>query len=348
VRNIVALSASLTAAMVRAHVSSGGPMTLRRSYAALAALALFSFAAIAAEQWPTRPILAISPFAAGAANDLIARIVLDQAGHDLGRPFVIENRPGAGGVTGAASVARAEPDGYTLLLAASAMSAAVILHKSLPYDTLHDFAGVAMLGVQPSVLVSAPSKGFKTVADLVNAAKANPGALNFASAGVGSASHIAGEKFILSAKLDVQHVPYRGPVEAFADLMTGRIDFYLVPISPAVPMIEQGKITALAVSTPERSPLLPDVPTIAEAGYPDAAYLFWGAIIAPKNTSREIVGKIHDVVQKSLDLPEVQEKLTRLGVSPDPMTPDQFDKFFAEDVANTVAIGKAAHIEPTD
>ena len=311
-------------------------------------LTIFGLGAAAADQWPERSILVISPFAAGAANDIIARVVLDQAAHELGQPFVIENRPGAGGVVGAASVSRAKPDGYTLLLAAGAMSAAVILHKSLPYDTLHDFTGIAMLGVQPSVLVSAPSKGFKTVADLVAAAKGNPGALNFASAGIGSASHIAGERFVLSAQIDVQHIPYNSPVQAFADLMTGRTDFYVVPITPVIPLIEQGKMTALAVSTPKRSPLLPNVPTFAEAGYPDAAYLFWGGVVAPAKTPRDVVDKIHDVVQKALDAPDVQEKLAHLGVSPDPMTPEQFDKFFADDVATTIAIGKAAHIEPTE
>jgi tripartite-type tricarboxylate transporter receptor subunit TctC len=322
-------------------------MSLFRALCA-ALMVIVCLSAAAAGQWPERPILVISPFSAGAANDIIARVVLDQAGHDMGQPFVVENRPGGGGVVGAASVSRAEPDGYTLLLAGASMSSAVILHKSLPYDTLHDFAGIAMLGVQPSVLVSAPSKGFKTVADLVAAAKANPGTLNFASAGIGSASHIAGERFVLSANIDVQHIPYRGPIEAFTDLMTGRIDFYVVPITPAVPMIEQGKVTALAVSTPKRSPLLPNVPTIAEVGYPDAAYLFWGGVMAPVRTSRNIVDKVHEVVQKALDVPAVQEKLTRLGVSPDPMTPEQFDKFFADDVATTIAIGKVAHIEPTD
>jgi tripartite-type tricarboxylate transporter receptor subunit TctC len=321
---------------------------LRALGAAVAATLAIVGLSAAAEQWPVRPILVVSPFSAGAANDIIARVVLDQAGHDIGQPFVIENRPGGGGVVGAASVSRADPDGYTLLLAGASMSSAVILHKTLPYDTLNDFACMVMLGVQPSVLVAAPGKGFKTVADLVAAAKAKPGALNFASAGIGSASHIAGERFVLAAKLDVQHVPYRGPIEVFADLITGRIDFYLVPITPAVPMIEQGKVTALAVSTPKRSPLLPDVPTIAEAGYPDAAYIFWGALMAPKKTSRDIVNKVHDVVQKSLDLPEVQEKLTRLGVSPDPMSPEQLDKFFADDVAATIAIGKAANIQPTE
>jgi tripartite-type tricarboxylate transporter receptor subunit TctC len=329
-------------------ISGGSVSMLRTTGVVLAATLAVVGLSAAAEQWPARPILVVSPFSAGAANDVIARVVLDQAGHDIGQPFIIENRPGAGGVTGAASVSRADPDGYTLLLAGASMSSAVILHRTLPYDTLNDFACMVMLGVQPSVLIAAPSKGFKTVADLVAAAKANPGQLNFASAGIGSASHIAGERFVLAAKLDVQHVPYRGPIEVFADLITGRIDFYLVPITPAVPMIEQGKVTALAVSTPKRSPLLPNVPTIAEAGYPDAAYLFWGSLMAPKKTPRDIVNKVHDVVQKSLDMPGVQEKLTRLGVSPDPMSPEQLDKFYADDVASTIAIGKAAHIEPTD
>jgi len=323
--------------------------SLRALCTAAAGAAVIALCAAAeAQQWPSRPVLVVSPFSAGAANDIIARVVLDQVGRDLGQAFVIENRPGAGGVVGAASVARADPDGYTVLLSGASMSSAVILHKSLPYDTLHDFAAIAMFGVQPSVLVAAPVKGFKTVADLVAAAKAKPGALNFASAGVGSASHIAGERFRLAAHLELQHIPYRGPVEAFADLMTGRIDFYFVPITPAVPMIAQGKVVALAVSTPKRAPLLPDVPTIAEAGYPEAAYLFWGGLMAPAKTPRDIINKLHDQVQIALDMPAIRDKLRNLGVQPDPMSPQQFDKFFADDVAATIKIGRDAHIEPTD
>jgi tripartite-type tricarboxylate transporter receptor subunit TctC len=320
---------------------------IRALGAALVGAAAIASAALA-QQYPARPILVVSPFTAGAANDIVARVALDQAAQSIGQPFVIENRPGAGGVVGAASVARAEPDGYTLLLAGASMSSAVILHKSLPYDTLHDFESVAVFGVQPSVLVAAPAKGFKTVADLVAVAKAKPGELNFASAGIGSASHIAGERFRLAAGLNVQHIPYRGPTEAFADLMTGRIDFYFVPITPAVSMIQQNKVVALAVSTPQRAPLLPDVPTIAEAGYPDAAYLFWGGLMAPAKTPRDIINKLHGEVQKALDRPDVQEKLAHLGVQPAPMSPEQFDKFFADDVAATIKIGKDAHIEPTD
>ena len=179
---------------------------------------------------------------------------------------------------GASAVAKADPDGYTLLLNSSTMSSQIVLHKSLPYDVVKDFAPIALFGIQPSVLITSPSKGYKTVADIVAAAKAKPGTLNFASAGIGAASHMAAERFRVSAKLDVQHIPYKGPVEAFTDVMAGRIDYYYLPIAPALPNIQSGKIVALAVSTPKRAPSLPNVPTIVEAGYPDATYLFWGGI----------------------------------------------------------------------
>src|SRR5712691_9193108 len=223
----------------------------------------------AAEAWPTRAMQVISPFTAGNANDIVARVVLDQVSKQLGQTFIIENRPGGGGTIGAASVAKADPDGYTFLLHSSSLSSQVVLHRALPYDSIRDFAAVVMFGIQPSVLVAAPSKGFKTVADLVAAAKAKPGVLNYASAGIGSASHMAAERLRLAAGIDVQHIPFRGPVEAFTEVMAGRIDFYFLPIAPAFAVIGEGKVTALAVSTPKRAPALPNVPTTAEAGYPD-------------------------------------------------------------------------------
>jgi tripartite-type tricarboxylate transporter receptor subunit TctC len=317
-------------------------------FAALAAAAIVGAAQATAADWPTRPVLVVSPYSPGNATDIVGRIVLDQVSQQLGQPFVIENRPGAGGVLGVASVTRADPDGYTLLLSSSSMSSAVILHSSLPYDPVADLRAVAMFGAQPSVLITPPSKGYKTVADLVAAAKAKSGELNFASAGIGAASHIAGEKFRLAAGLNVQHVPYRGPNEAFTDVLGGRIDYYFLPIAPAIPMIAQDKVVALAVSTPKRVALLPDVPSVVEAGYPDATYLFWGGVSAPAKTARAVVDKLHDEVQKALDNPAVQEKLQKLGVQPMSMSPDQFQKFFADDVAAMVKLGKAAHIEPTD
>ncbi len=216
--------------------------------AALAGIAaiVICATAMAQQQWPARSILVVSPFGGGTTNDLVADQVLDQVAKQFGQPFVIENRPGGGGTVGVASVVRAAPDGYTLLLSSSFMSSAVILHKSLPYDALHDLEPVAMFGGQPSVLVAAPADGFKSVADLVAAAKAKPGALKFASVGFGSTSFFAGERFRLAAGVDVQHVPYRGPVEALGDLMAGRVDFYFVPIPPAQPLIRQSKVVALA------------------------------------------------------------------------------------------------------
>jgi tripartite-type tricarboxylate transporter receptor subunit TctC len=323
--------------------------TIQALCAAFTGLAAISASATAmADNWPSRPVLMVSPYSPGNATDIVGRIVLEQVGQQLGQPFVIENRAGAGGVVGVASVTRADPDGYTLLLSSSSMASGVILHSSLPYDPVRDLTAVAMFGAQPSVLVTAPSKGFKSVADLVAAAKAKPGELNFASAGVGAASHIAGERFRLAAGLNVQHVPYRGPNEAFTDVLAGRVDYYFLPIAPALPMIAQNRVIALAVSTPKRVALLPDVPSIVEAGYPDATYLFWGGISAPAKTPRDIVNKLHDEVQKALDNPAVQEKLQRLGVQPMPMTPEQFQKYFADDVAAMIKLGKAANITPTD
>jgi tripartite-type tricarboxylate transporter receptor subunit TctC len=300
------------------------------------------------QTWPTRSVQVISPFTAGNANDTVARIVLDQVSKQIGQTFVIENRPGGGGTIGAAMVAKAEPDGYTILLLSSSVGSQVVLHKSLPFDAVRDFAPVILFGVQPSVLVAAPSKGFKTVADLVAAAKAKPDTMNFASAGIGSASHMAAERLRLAAGIKVQHIPFRGPVEAFSEVITGRLDYYFLPIAPAIPVIADGKVVALAVSTPKRAPSLPDVPTVAEAGYPEAEYLFWGGLAVPAKTPRHIVNLLHAETQKALNVPSVQERLAKLGVQPQPMSVEQFEKFFRDDVAATVKLAKDANIVPTN
>jgi tripartite-type tricarboxylate transporter receptor subunit TctC len=322
--------------------------SMRALIAAVGAILVAATAPAAAQAWPTRAIQVVSPFSAGNANDSVARVVLDQVSRQIGQSFVIENRPGGGGTIGAAMVAKADPDGYTILLHSSSLSSQVVLHKTLPYDPVRDFAPVILFGIQPSVLVSAPSKGFRTVADLVAAAKAKPGTLNFASAGIGSASHMAAERLRLATGIDVQHIPFRGPVEAFTEVIAGRIDYYFLPIAPALGVIKDGKVLALAVSTPKRAPALPDVPTTAEAGYPDAAYLFWGGLSAPANTPRPIIDKLHAETRQALAMPSVQERLAKLGVQPQPMSVDEFAKFFRDDVAETVKLGKAAHIAPTN
>src|SRR5262245_25216261 len=320
-------------------------MSRRGLCSAIAGVALAGAAAAAeGETWPTRAIQVISPFTAGNANDTVARVALDQVSRQLGYPFVIENKPGGGGTIGPAMVAKAE---RTVLLHSSSLSAQVVLHRTLPYDPIRDFAPVVIFGIQPNVLVAAPSTGFKTVADLVAAAKARPGALTYASAGIGSASHMAAERLRLAAGINVQHIPFRG-AEGMAEVMAGRIDFYFVPIAPAVPVIADGKVAVLAVSTSTRAPALPNVPTVAEAGYPEAEYVFWGGLSVPPKTPRSIVNKLHDETQKALDMPEIQEKLAKLGVQPQLMSVEQFERFVRDDVAKTVKLAKDANILPTN
>jgi tripartite-type tricarboxylate transporter receptor subunit TctC len=324
-------------------------MSFRSSFSAVVVITFCATTSAAwADSWPTRPVQVISPFTAGNANDIVARIVLDQVSRQVGQSFVIENRPGGGGSLGAAVVAKAEPDGYTVLLYSSSLSAQVVLHKTLPYDPVRDFAMASLFGIQPSVLVAAPSKGWKSVSDLVAAAKTNPGALNFASAGVGSASHMAGERLRVAADLKVQHIPFRGPVEAFTEVMSGRVDYYFLPIAPALPNISSGKVVALAVSTPKRAALLPDVPTMAEAGYPKAEYLFWGGLAFPAKTPRAIIEKLHGESQKALSLPAIQQKLATLGVQMMPLSVDDSIKFARDDVASTVDFAKDIKLVPTN
>ncbi|HKA43596.1 MAG TPA: tripartite tricarboxylate transporter substrate binding protein [Burkholderiales bacterium] len=317
--------------------------------AAITGLALcVASSALLAQAWPTRPIRTISMFSAGNATDVTARVVLEVVAQQIGQSFVIDNRPGAGGTLGAAVAARAEPDGYTLLLNSASLSSQIVLHRSLPFDPVKDFAPVVMLGVSPSVLVASPSKGWKSVSDLVASAKARPGDLTFASAGVGAASHIAAERLRLATKIDVRHVPFRGPVEAFSEVISGRIDFYFLPIAPALPNIKNGRLIALAVSTPERATLLPDVPTVVEAGYPSAQYLFWGGLAFPRGTPRAIIDKLHAETQKALRQPAVLEKLAALGVQPRPMSVEEFARFARDDVAETIKLAREIKLTPSD
>jgi len=312
------------------------------------ALAIAAPDAALAQTWPTQTIRAIIPLAPGNAQDVVGRIVLDQLSHQIGQPIVVENRAGAGGTTGAAFVAKAAADGHTILVHSSTFSASYSLYKSLPYDTFNDFIAVVPLGIQPTVLIAAPSKGWKTLGELVAAAKANPGKLNYASAGVGAASHLAAERFRLSAGFTAQHIPFRGPIEAITEVMTGRIDFYVLPIVAALPHINDGKVIALAVSTANRTAALPDVPTTAEAGLKDASYAFWNGIFVPAKTPRGIVGKLYQETQTALAVPSVRERLAKAGQDPLPMTTEQFEEYFRDDVRNTATLMKQAGVQLQD
>ena len=242
-------------------------LTSLRTLSLAAAVLVAASAGAAAQSWPTRSVQTISTVSAGNAGDIVARVVLDQVGRQIGQSFVLENRPGA---------------------------------------------------------------------------------LNFASAGIGSASHWAAERLRLAAGIDVQHIPFRGPVEAFTEVMTGRVDFYYLPIAPALPNIRDGKVVALAVSTPKRAPALPDVPTVAEAGYPEAEYLFWGGLALPAKAPRAIVDRLHEETRKAQNVPAIQERLATFGVQPMPMSVDQFDKFYRDDVAATAKLAKDINLVPTN
>jgi len=314
--------------------------------AALPIVLVVAAASANAQQYPNRPIRMISPYPAGSASDTVTRVVLDQVSQLIGQPIVIELKPGAGGATGFASVARSDPDGYTLVTSSSSMATETVLHSKLPYDPIKDFVHVVLLGTSPNILVASAKSGFKSVQDLVKAAKEKPGTLTFASAGIGSSSHMAAERFRLAAKIDVRHVPFKEG--GLVQVMAGNIDFYFIPLAAAASAIGSDKLTILAVSSPKRVPVLPNVPSIVEAGYPDAVFRFWNGISAPVKTPASIVNKLHDVTEEALKLPAVQEKLAKLGVEPAQISTDEFMKFVKDDIEATVQLAKQADIKPLD
>jgi tripartite-type tricarboxylate transporter receptor subunit TctC len=221
-----------------------------------------------------------------------------------------------------------------------------VLHKTLPYDPVRDFIPVVLLGTSPNVLVASAKSGFKTVADLVAAAKAKPGSLTFASAGIGSSSHMAAERFRLAANIDVRHIPFREG--GLMQVMAGNIDFYFIPLAATASALGSDKLVVLTVSSPNRSSVLPNVPSIVEAGYPDAVFRFWNGISAPAKTPREVVNKLHDVTNEVLKDPALLEKLAKFGVEPAQMSVEEFGKFFRDDLAATVELAKKADLKPLD
>ena len=274
------------------------------------------------------------------------RIVFETMSPALGQPIVVENRVGAGGTLGAAAVAKADPDGYTLLGHSNAHTISPAVYGNLPYDPAGDFAGITPFGAVPNVLIVAPSKGYKTIQELVAASKAKPGTFNYASVGVGSGTHLSVEKLKLGSGLDALHVPFKGGPEALTEVIAGRVDFYFCPINTALPHIRNGSLIALVTSATTRSPELPDVPTTAEAGYRDADFPIWIGLLAPAKTPRAIVERLHEESLKALALPAVQERLGKAGVTPLTLTPAQFDARIRAEIAANAAVAKAAGIKP--
>lgn len=298
-----------------------------------------------AQEWPkAKPITFVVPFTAGSGTDIVARAVAEKLAPMLGAQIVIDNKPGAGGTLGAALVAKAPSDGYTMLVHSSGHLVNPALYPKLSYDTLADFDGITPLASLPNVLVVPPSKGLKDVADLVARVKAQPGSMNYASAGNGSATHMNAEKFRVNANLQAQHVPFKGTPEAMTETSAGRIDWFFAPMVSALPLIQSGRLQALAVSTSQRSPLLPNVPSIAEAGYPNAAYNFWVGLFATAKTPKPVIEKVHAAVIKVLEMPDVRERLEKLGATPMPMGQAAFEKYLDEETKAAAALVKAAGI----
>ena len=295
-----------------------------------------------ADFWPTRPIRAVIPFGPGSAVDVVPRIVFEQMSKQLGQPIVVENRAGAGGTLGSAAVAKAEPDGTTILVHSSAHTITPALYPNLSYSVERDFVTVGAIGSVPNVMIMSPSKGFKTVQEYVAASKAKPNTATYASLGVGSAVQMSAERFRMSAGFDAVMVPFKGGAEGITEVMAGRVDFYFCPIATALPHVKDGRLLGLAVSSPQRAAALPEIPTTLESGYADSDYTFWMGIFMPAKTPPEIVAKFHEEMKKALDAPAVKEKLATLGVEPMPLTPAQFDAQVKKEIGTYSVFAKAA------
>lgn len=320
------------------HLAVAGPAMLA------AAIAAPSAAAADDKGYPNRPIRVVVPFAAGSTADIIARSVGDKVGEQLGQPLVIENRGGASGTIGQQAVATAAPDGYTIMIHSSSHTVSPSTFKKLPFDTLADFAGVSPIASLPNVLVVSPQKNWRSVQDLLAAARASPDGLNFASAGQGSATHLNAEKFKQAAGITATNIPFKGSGEAVTEIMAGRVDYYFSPIAPVIGQIKDGRLLPLAVGSAQRAPALSQVPTVAEAGVPGAEFNFWIGMMAPAKTPRPVVQKLHDALAKALETPQVKARLLELGAQPWVLQPEAFDAHIKEEITSNAELVKAAGI----
>lgn len=316
----------------------------------LLAAALYVFAAgpaLAADDYPNRPIRWVSPWPAGGTNDILSRMIARQLETRLGQPIIVDNRAGAAGTIGSDFTAKSAPDGYTITLGSTPTHAtARVAYPNLPYNPLTDFEPITRAGTLPNVLVVRPTLEVKSVAELIAHAKANPGKLNFYSSGIGSSQHLSGELFKTMAGLDVQHVPYKGQALGFTDLLAGRIDFAFDNITPLLPYIQNGQVRALAVSTANRSPALPDTPTVAEAGLPGYDAAVWFGVFAPRGVPAAILDKLNATIVDSLKSPELAKRLSELGVQDVGSTRAEFGAFYRRDIEKWNDLIKSAGIAP--
>ena len=296
-----------------------------------------------AQRYPARPIRIVSPFAAGGSTDILARLIGQKLTASWGEPVIVDNRAGAGGIIGSDLVAKAQPDGYTLLLTStSAHAINPALHRTLPYDPLRDFAAVTQVATGHNILVVHPSVPAKSVQELIALAKSNPGTLTFSSGGNGTPAHIAGELFNSLAKVDMVHVPYKGGGPAAVALLAGEVSLSFGSVTTVLPQVRANRLKALAVTGAKRSSMVPELPTIAEAGVPGYALNSWYGVLAPARTPRQIVAKLSAEIVRILNLADVRAKLLQEGVDPEGTTPQEFSAFIRAEVEKWPRLVKAA------
>ena len=298
--------------------------------------------AFGADTYPVRPVRMLVPFAAGSQTDILARWIGEKVTEKSGQQVVVDNRPSAGGTIASQYMLAANPDGHTLMMVSTGHAGNATLYSKLPYDTVKDFSGVTRVASVPNLLVVSPSLGPKSVKELVAYAKARPGQVNFSSAGIGSGTQINGEMFRLAAGFEATHVPYKGAVESLNDAMTGRVQFTFSPVLVSQGLVKAGKVLALAVSTAQRSPLFPDLPTVAEAGIPGFDYDQWYGLLATAKTPRPVVNLANREVVRILNLPDIKERMLTQGATPMPTSPEEFDTFIRSEVKRFAKILIAA------
>lgn len=308
-------------------------------------LSLLSACALA-QSYPSKPVRVIISFTPASATDIVGRLVSARLAEYWGQPVVPENRAGAGGSIGSAVVAKAAPDGYTLLINSNAHSVNPAIYANLPYDTVKDFSDIVPLSMAPNVLVVNADSQHKSLMDLVSLAKSKPGAINFGHAGVGSGTHLNTEKLIAAADIKVTQVPFKGTPEVVQAIFSGSVDCYWVPISAGISHVKNGKLRALAVSSSKRSPALPDVPTTGEAGVKGADAPLWFGVWGPAGMPADVVRKINGDVRKALAEPAVKQRLANLGNDPMDMSPEEFARFVRSEINDYQRVVRAAGIKP--
>jgi len=301
----------------------------------LCALSLAGGIALAQAQdaWPSKPVRFILPFPPGGGTDILGRIIAERLTANLGQPVVIENRGGAGGNVGAEAAAKSAPDGYTIVLVAPSLAISTSLYSKLNYDPVKDFAPVSLVAIVPNVMITNPAVPAGTLAEFIRLAKTKPGEMNFGSGGSGTSNHLAGELFNIVAGVKLVHVPYKGVNLAMNDVLSGRVQFVVIGIPAAAPHIKAGKLRALALVAPQRSPVLPDVPTAAEAGLPKFEVTTWYGILAPAGTPRTIVARVNAELVRIMHAPELKERLDALATDPVTSTPEEFADLIGREIA---------------